>query len=151
MGERPDEGVPRRRVLEILGTAFGVALTGGTLAGGTACSRGSGRPDTRASSGSVVLPVDRFPLGQRIVVDVDGTPAEVLSGEGAVTVRSLRCTHFGCQVEWKPDREQYVCPCHDGVFDSEGRVVYGPPDKPLPELRAEREGESLRIWPPANT
>lgn len=42
-----------------------------------------------------------------------------------------RCTHLGCAYTWKPDRDQFFCPCHDGIFDIEGKVVSGPPPRAL--------------------
>ncbi len=46
-------------------------------------------------------------------------------------VLSARCTHEGCTVDWKRDAEVFVCPCHGGRFDAEGRVLQGPPKLPL--------------------
>ncbi len=42
-----------------------------------------------------------------------------------------RCTHLGCAYTWKADRNQFFCPCHDGIFDVDGKVVSGPPPRPL--------------------
>jgi menaquinol-cytochrome c reductase iron-sulfur subunit len=46
-------------------------------------------------------------------------------------VLSNKCTHLGCQVNWKADRNEYVCPCHDAQFSIEGQVLGGPPPRPL--------------------
>src|SRR5512143_746355 len=40
------------------------------------------------------------------------------------------CTHLGCRVRWIAEREQFVSPCHNGVFDKHGFVVSGPPPRP---------------------
>lgn len=42
-----------------------------------------------------------------------------------------RCTHLGCAYAWKPERGQFFCPCHDGVFDVDGKVISGPPPRAL--------------------
>jgi menaquinol-cytochrome c reductase iron-sulfur subunit len=42
-----------------------------------------------------------------------------------------KCTHLGCQVNWKADINEYVCPCHDAQFDINGNVLAGPPPRPL--------------------
>ncbi|WP_035985082.1 Rieske 2Fe-2S domain-containing protein [Leptolyngbya sp. KIOST-1] len=42
------------------------------------------------------------------------------------------CTHWGCTVDWQADQNRFVCPCHDSQFDSEGRVLAGPAEEPLP-------------------
>ena len=44
---------------------------------------------------------------------------------------SNKCTHLGCHVNWNSDRNEYICPCHDGLFDIHGKVLGGPPPRPL--------------------
>jgi menaquinol-cytochrome c reductase iron-sulfur subunit len=46
-------------------------------------------------------------------------------------VLSNKCTHLGCQVNWKTDKNEYVCPCHDAQFSIDGKVLGGPPPRPL--------------------
>lgn len=41
------------------------------------------------------------------------------------------CTHLGCRVNWHDDTQNYICPCHDGHFDIDGKVISGPPPRPL--------------------
>ena len=41
------------------------------------------------------------------------------------------CTHLGCRVRWISDQDQFFCPCHNAVFDTEGNVVSGPPPRSL--------------------
>lgn len=44
------------------------------------------------------------------------------------------CTHLGCNVRWNKDTSRFACPCHSGVYDSDGTVISGPPPKPLRRL-----------------
>jgi nitrate reductase gamma subunit len=44
---------------------------------------------------------------------------------------SINCTHLGCPVRWLPTAGLFMCPCHGGVFYSNGTVASGPPPKPL--------------------
>jgi Rieske Fe-S protein len=46
-------------------------------------------------------------------------------------VLSNKCTHLGCNVNWNADKQEYVCPCHDAQFDINGKVLGGPPPRPL--------------------
>jgi quinol---cytochrome c reductase iron-sulfur subunit, bacillus type len=63
---------------------------------------------------------------QRVVfVDRQGDGYRVLSAV---------CTHLGCGVRWDAGAQQFKCPCHGGVYDREGRVVAGPPPRPLDRL-----------------
>jgi menaquinol-cytochrome c reductase iron-sulfur subunit len=44
---------------------------------------------------------------------------------------STRCAHLGCPVRYIQASKKFVCPCHGGVYDFEGRVIGGPPVRPL--------------------
>jgi quinol---cytochrome c reductase iron-sulfur subunit, bacillus type len=44
---------------------------------------------------------------------------------------STRCMHLGCPVSYKPAAQRFICPCHGGVYDFEGKVAGGPPVRPL--------------------
>jgi len=48
-----------------------------------------------------------------------------------LVILSSRCTHLGCQINWHADAEAFVCPCHDASFDIDGKVLAGPPPRPL--------------------
>lgn len=59
---------------------------------------------------------------------------------------SAICTHMDiCQLEWKADRRELVCPCHGGAFDVYGNVVHGPPSIPLESYPVEQIGNELYI------
>jgi Rieske Fe-S protein len=51
--------------------------------------------------------------------------------EGDVHAMSAVCTHLGCLVSWDPTKEQFLCPCHGGVYDRAGNVIAGPPPRSL--------------------
>lgn len=53
-----------------------------------------------------------------------------INGNQVIAV-SAGCTHLGCIVTWDEDSEIFKCPCHNGRYDEEGRVVGGPPPAPL--------------------
>ena len=55
------------------------------------------------------------------------------------------CTHLGCRVNWQTDKQQYVCPCHDGHFSLDGKVVSGPPPRPLDAYETKVENGLLSI------
>ena len=58
---------------------------------------------------------------------------------------SQSCTHLMCPVNYRHEERQFYCPCHEGFFSAEdGRVLAGPPPRPLPRYPVEiRRGE---IW-----
>lgn len=69
----------------------------------------------------------------------------VSDGAGSVHALSATCTHLGCQVRWDAGATQFRCPCHGGVFDAAGRVVAGPPPRPLDRLETRVEGGTVRV------
>jgi Rieske Fe-S protein len=44
---------------------------------------------------------------------------------------SNRCMHLGCPVRYIQASQRFVCPCHGGVYQFEGKVEGGPPVRPL--------------------
>ena len=55
-----------------------------------------------------------------------------------------KCTHLSCAVVYSPERDRLECPCHQGYFSvTTGAVLQGPPPRPLPRIRIEREGRTL--------
>lgn len=48
-----------------------------------------------------------------------------------VTALSNVCTHLSCRVNWQAEQQSFICPCHDAHFDMEGKVISGPPPRPL--------------------
>jgi len=47
------------------------------------------------------------------------------------TLYHIHCTHVGCPVRWNAQAGRFFSPCHGGVFDKDGRVLAGPPPRPL--------------------
>lgn len=57
---------------------------------------------------------------------------------------SQKCTHLSCAVVPKPDEGVFHCPCHEGIFDlRSGRVIAGPPPRPLPRIVLELIGDDI--------
>ena len=74
--------------------------------------------------------------------------AWVLTKDGKdFTVFDPRCTHLGCPYRWDAARQQFLCPCHTAVFDIEGKVISGPPPRPLDRLQAKVERGKLWVLP----
>jgi Rieske Fe-S protein len=77
--------------------------------------------------------VDDFADWQTKIVAVNGHPVIVIRTPQGFRAFAAICTHLGCVVGWDAARRQIACPCHAGFFDLNGRVVGGPPPRPLPE------------------
>jgi Rieske Fe-S protein len=63
---------------------------------------------------------------------------------GVFVAFSRRCTHLSCPVEYQPSKNRIYCPCHNGAFSLEdGRVLQGPPPRPLPMIQLEISGDQI--------
>ncbi|MFB3818032.1 MAG: ubiquinol-cytochrome c reductase iron-sulfur subunit [Candidatus Methylomirabilales bacterium] len=57
---------------------------------------------------------------------------------------SQKCTHLSCAVYYAAETRRLACPCHRGFFAVEdGRVLQGPPPRPLPRIVLRRRGDDL--------
>jgi cytochrome b6-f complex iron-sulfur subunit len=81
------------------------------------------------------LEKDRF-----VIVPVGGKRVLVLlNAAQQVLAVDAKCTHEGCTVQYLPAESAIWCACHNARFDLDGRVVSGPPPRPLPKYSAERQ------------
>ena len=61
-----------------------------------------------------------------------GKPCLVIrTPDGEIKALNAVCTHVECTVEYRPDKADIFCPCHNGVYDLNGHNVSGPPPRPL--------------------
>jgi len=87
----------------------------------------------------------RIPIGEAMPMDLGSHKILVLRTDEGVMAFSRRCTDLGCLVSWNKDREQFVCPCHQGVFDKAGLNIAGPPPRPLDRLEILKRGGQLYV------
>ena len=62
-----------------------------------------------------------------------------------VKVLSSVCTHLGCRVTFHKDSDEYICPCHDAHFGENGKVISGPPPRPLDQYESKVDNGALLI------
>jgi len=73
-------------------------------------------------------------------------PAVLLQNRpGAFSAFSAVCTHLGCIVQWLPERGEFLCPCHAGRFSADGKVLAGPPPRPLDIIPVSVTGDKLVV------
>ncbi len=66
------------------------------------------------------------------------------NGRDYLTLSNV-CTHLGCPVRWDDTRRAFLCPCHGGVFAIDGRVLHGPPPRPLVRVPHKLENGVLYV------
>ena len=130
----------RRALVRFVNTGLGLVTAGlAGLIGSVAAPRRAGSTTRWRKAASIFdLPPDTpfaavlaerhadgwYETSKQSVVYVDR------EGDGYRAL-SATCTHLGCRVSWDDAKKQFLCPCHGGVYDREGRVVAGPPPTPL--------------------
>lgn len=64
-----------------------------------------------------------------------------LKGQEEFSIISNVCMHLGCPVQNSGDG--FVCPCHGGSYDGDGKRLAGPPVRPLDRYIWEKRGDEL--------
>jgi len=60
---------------------------------------------------------------------------------------STRCMHLGCPVRWTSAAARFICPCHGGVYDFQGKVSGGPPVRPLDHFYTRVRNGQVEVGP----
>jgi cytochrome b6-f complex iron-sulfur subunit len=123
--------LPRRRFLDL---AVGTSAAGLAIAGAYPVVRYLEPPPGGPGTAVRVGELERFPVGTVRTVMVHDRPVFVIRTADEVRAFSALCTHLQCVVAYDPERGQFVCPCHGGVYSIDGRNLEGPPPRPLDEL-----------------
>jgi cytochrome b6-f complex iron-sulfur subunit len=126
----------RRDFLKLAGVALAVIATGSI---GLADDE-NGKDDDEGKQGSMttavgkgqvdVGPVSSFKLGS--MTDKTAMAGVMLSRttKGLIALAPV-CTHQGCVPKYTGVAQQFICPCHNARFASDGAVTNGPARTPL--------------------
>jgi menaquinol-cytochrome c reductase iron-sulfur subunit len=154
-GYFPGESMTRRRVFEVAVQALGgVAVGAVTLpAIGFAIAPIFHRGKERWEG---VGPVSDFTADAYKQITITAVPGVGEAGKTTAFVRksakeldedpsefiaiSSRCVHAGCPVS-------FVCPCHGGVYDFEGKRIGGPPVRPLDRFQTRVRAGTVEVGP----
>jgi Rieske Fe-S protein len=60
---------------------------------------------------------------------------------------STRCAHAGCPVRFIQAAGEFICPCHGGVYDFQGKVIGGPPVRPLDRFQTRVVDGEVQVGP----
>ncbi len=76
--------------------------------------------------------------------DIHAAPDRANWGINGILCFSKICTHVGCPISlWEQQTHHLLCPCHQSTFDlaNNGKVVFGPAARPLPQLPLQVDSE----------
>lgn len=138
--------VPRRTFLDVL---LGVGIVGSLVSALFPVLRYL-KPLPLAAGGGPTRLTDEEKgklASQGYVITSSGSKRAIVFEDSEEKLRALdaKCTHEGCTVQYVPGESVVWCACHNGRFDLDGRVLSGPPPKPLPEYTARREDDGSVI------
>jgi Rieske Fe-S protein len=74
----------------------------------------------------------------------DSLPQDQYSAYIAI---STRCMHLGCPVRFVDASARFICPCHGGVYDFEGKRTGGPPVRPLDRFYTRVRNGNVEVGP----
>jgi menaquinol-cytochrome c reductase iron-sulfur subunit len=102
--------------------------------------------------------VNDFKIGETVQVTIEDSSPLAWAGVTAKTGAWLRrvgkedfiafavnCSHLGCPVRWMPDANLFMCPCHGGVYYSDGLVAAGPPPRPLTQYKVRIQNGEVEL------
>lgn len=67
------------------------------------------------------------------------------TADGNLMAFAINCTHLGCPLRWEAGAQLFMCPCHGGVFYSNGEVATGPPLRPMNQYPVRIENGEVEI------
>ncbi len=103
-----------------------------------------GLEDTATSV--VAARADELPLNSAKIFRFGNKPGILVhTAAGEYKAFSAVCTHLGCTVQYDRDASHIWCACHNGHFDLNGRVISGPPPRPLEEFNVSLRGEDIVV------
>jgi Rieske Fe-S protein len=75
-----------------------------------------------------------------------GAFAIITQNDNTLKIKSLMCTHAGCQVNWQTSGRYFLCPCHGSVFNNKGCEIAGPANMPLYEYVTYYQADRSTLW-----
>lgn len=80
------------------------------------------------------------------IFNFGGRPALLIhTANGEWRAFSAVCTHLNCTVQYREQTQQIWCACHNGLYDLNGKVIGGPPPRPLEEYTAHVQGDGVVV------
>jgi Rieske Fe-S protein len=80
------------------------------------------------------------------IVPAGGKPILLFrTPSGELKALTAICTHLACTVQYRSDRSDIWCACHNGVYNLTGTNVSGPPPRPLTPMEVNVRGDKVTV------
>ncbi len=132
---------------DFLGMALGGVTAAGAVASLIAMKKTWDPLPSVVSAGFTTVDIGGMKEGDFVTTEWRGKPVYIIRkkadasfnsardfkiGDGVYTLGIQICTHLGCIPIYNADKEDFLCPCHGGRFDTDGVNIAGtPPPRPF--------------------
>lgn len=104
----------------------------------------------RAGKKWVAVPLAKAPklrqAGGSMVTRIRGKELLLVrDGESSAHAFEAKCPHELCNLNYAPESQKIECPCHAGLFNLTGKVLEGPPPRPLETYPAIVDGDRILL------
>ena len=135
----------RRRFLDWLSRVIGVALAGFVAYPIFRYLVPPKKPEA-ATRRVIAAKKDELAPGDFKIFPFGGQPGILVrTSEGEYRAFTGTCTHLACTVQYRKERKDIWCACHDGIYDMSGGNVAGPPPRPLERYEVHEVGDDLVV------
>ncbi|MDH4070293.1 MAG: ubiquinol-cytochrome c reductase iron-sulfur subunit [Ignavibacteria bacterium] len=144
MSESPETEGKRDFLKLILGGSLTVWL-GSVLYPIFAFLKPPAQPEVEVSS-ILAGTIQEFEEANAKIVRFGRKPVIVVKLEtGDLRAYEATCTHLDCTVQYRRDLGVIWCACHNGKYDMNGRVLSGPPPRPLEQFRVVQKDDDVYV------
>ncbi len=95
--------------------------------------------------GGVTTFTVQYEVSNGLYTQKNTVPVLVSRSGNEIVCFKASCTHLGCIVRWDEMSGRFRCACHGGVFDRDGKVLAGPPPRPLDRYKFKVDSEHLLV------
>lgn len=99
-----------------------------------------------AVSSVVAAKVGELPTNSGKIFKFGDKPGILINApNGELLAFNAVCTHLNCTVQYDSQASHIWCACHNGHFDLNGKVISGPPPRPLEKYKVNVRGEDILV------
>jgi nitrite reductase/ring-hydroxylating ferredoxin subunit len=134
-------------------------LSGLAAAAAAAATAAIGRGAWQRSSSGGGVPNGWVPIAQAAELPpgtvkrftAGGVEGHVVNIGGKIWALSAICTHQACELQWRAEQQEFLCPCHGAEFDTSGEQTgtetYGLNLPPLPRIPVQQANGTIYAIP----
>jgi len=143
--DSPTPPVSRRKLLRFITAFLGLFGLGAVLSSIVAFLTPPRSALKKVGGWQVVGSLSEFKENLSLSKVYFGLPLLLMKEETGIRVFSAICPHLGCIIKWDEKKKTFLCPCHDAIFDKNGKVLKGPLKDALLPFDFKLEGEMISV------